>query len=107
MQHHFQPLLLGIDEAAALLSFAPATLTSWAYRRKPKPAGFPEPIRVAGGAGRRATIRYRVADLIAWVDGLAGGGTQTSDGHQAAPTNATSARSRGRPRQSLSAGKAI
>lgn len=54
-------LLLIIKDVAALISFSSATVTNWAYGRKPAPPGFPKPVKI----GRN--LRYRRSDIEAWV----------------------------------------
>ena len=59
------PLLLDLESAADAIGIARGTLRRWAYGARPAPAGFPLPVRL----GR--LLRYRVADLEAWVISLA------------------------------------
>jgi predicted DNA-binding transcriptional regulator AlpA len=60
--------LLTSDEAALLLGVPVATLRTWRSRRR----GYgPRAVRVGG------SIRYRLADLLAWIDEH----TETPDGN--------------------------
>ena len=58
--------LLKIEDVAALLSMSPATVTHWAYRRRPAPEGFPEAIRI----GRM--LRWPDVQIDAWIARMAG-----------------------------------
>ena len=62
---NMSPLLLDLESAADAIGIARGTLRRWAYGARPAPAGFPLPVRL----GR--LLRYRVADLEAWVSSLA------------------------------------
>lgn len=53
--------LLTTKQAAALCGFSPRTLMRWS-----RAGAAPNPIRL--GYGTRATIRYRRADLTAWIN---------------------------------------
>ncbi len=61
---NMSPLLLDLESAADAIGIARGTLRRWAYGGRPAPAGFPLPVRL----GR--LLRYRVADLEAWVSSL-------------------------------------
>lgn len=86
-------LLLNFEEVARLIVFSPATVANWAYRRKPAPQGFPQPIKI----GR--ILRYRRMDIEVWIANL---GAIEPCLPSAGPNSAGSAhsikRSRGRPR---------
>ncbi|MBU6405423.1 MAG: AlpA family phage regulatory protein [Alphaproteobacteria bacterium] len=75
--------LLTISDIAQRVSFSKATVKHWAYRRRPAPAGFPNPIRV----GR--SLRWPDLEIDAWIASLAG-----IDQKQEEPTKPR----RGRPR---------
>lgn len=97
-QHHQpKPLLVDIDAAAAIVSFAAATVREWAYCKRPAPAGFPAAVRIEGGQRRRPTLRYRVTDLVAWVESLgacdANSNNSNSDAPMVAGLSAAPARS--------------
>lgn len=92
-------LLLDLDAAAASLGLARTTLRRWAYQARPAPAGFPLPVRV----GR--LLRYRAADLAAWVNGLPP--AHEAGQAQPSPSEATPPapqRGRGRPRKNPGGG---
>ncbi len=85
-----KPLLI-INDIAGRLSLSPVTIAHWAYRRKPAPKDFPEPIKI----GNR--LRWRPEAIDAWLDAL-----------QKVPHSATedapaadAARRRGRPRKGM------
>lgn len=80
------PLLLDLHQAAALVGFSSSSLRHWTYGHKPAPAGWPATVHV----GRN--VRYRRADLEAWVANL--GNQATSP-----PAAAGEVRRRGRPRK--------
>ena len=108
MQHFQQvqpPLLLRLDEAATLVSLSLATLQNWAYKRRPAPENFPEPVRICGGTGTRPTLRYRRADLEAWVARLSVGIDERSQAQLQSSPASTSRR--GRPRTAAGHGKGI
>ena len=92
-QHAIQPALLDFDAASQLTSFSRVTLAHWARGDKKAPAGFPKPIRLNG-----RVLRFRTADLLAWVDGLAPA-HPTTPAPGAAPTPLQ--RRAGRPRKAL------
>lgn len=57
-----QPLLLSVKAAARLLELDPMTL--WRMSR----AGHgPQPIHVGSPQAKRKTLRYKHADLVAWI----------------------------------------
>lgn len=84
------PLLLTIDQAAALVGFAPTTISKWLYGYRPAPAGWPSPVK----AGR--SVRYRRVDIESWVEGLVGRGASLATRNP--PVDALPRR-RGRPRK--------
>lgn len=59
-----ESLLLNFVEVAELIGFSRATIENWAHRRKPAPAGFPQPLKI----GR--ILKYRRVDIARWVDDL-------------------------------------
>ena len=79
--------LLLIQDLADALGLSPVTVSNWAYRKKPAPAGFPAPIRI----GNR--LRWRAEDVQAWLDKLQMDQTQT-----ALVISTAGRRGRGRPR---------
>ena len=83
-----KPLLI-IKDLAERLSLSPVTIAHWAYRRKPAPQGFPEPIKI----GNR--LRWRPEAIDAWLDGL-----QEVPRPSGAPA-VDAARRRGRPRKGM------
>ena len=93
-------LLLDFDEVARLIVFSPATVANWAYRRKPAPQGFPQPIKV----GR--ILRYRRTDIEGWVAslGVTESGLLSVQTNSAGPVSGIK-RSRGRPRLSDGGGR--
>lgn len=102
-QHHHQPkpLLVEIDAAAVVVSFAAATVREWAYGKRPAPAGFPAPVRIAGGHRQRPTLRYRLADLVQWVESLGASDAAAPAAPPASadlPAGQAARRSPGRPR---------
>ena len=81
-----KPLLI-INDIAGRLSLSPVTIAHWAYRRKPAPKDFPEPIKIGG------RLRWRPEAIDAWLDAL-----QEVPRPSDAPA-ADAARRRGRPRK--------
>jgi predicted DNA-binding transcriptional regulator AlpA len=57
-------LLLNFEGVARLITFSPATVANWAYRRKPGPQGFPQPVKI----GR--ILRYKRNDIEGWIASL-------------------------------------
>ena len=82
------PLLLTIDQAAALVGFAPTTVSKWLYGYRP--AGWPSPVKAGG------SVRYRRVDIEPWVEGLVGRGASLATRNP--PVDALPRR-RGRPRK--------
>lgn len=58
--HH----LLTIPQAAERIQMSRTTVKHWAYRRRPAPPGFPDPVRV------NRSLRYIAQDLDKWIDSL-------------------------------------
>ena len=58
-----KPLLI-INDIAGRLNLSPVTIAHWAYRRKPAPKDFPEPIKIGG------RLRWRPEAIDAWLDAL-------------------------------------
>lgn len=58
------PLLLTIEQTAALIGFAPKAISKWLYGYRPAPVGWPRPVK----AGR--SVRFRRIDVESWVNGL-------------------------------------
>ena len=56
--------LITIPQTAVAIGMSPVTVTHWAYRRRPAPADFPNPVHV----GRQ--VRYVAAELDAWIASL-------------------------------------
>lgn len=80
--------LFDIRRVAAAIGFSPATITHWAYRRRPAPNGFPEPIHV----GRQ--LRYIKEEVDTWVASRAAARPGQQQNELA---NTTVSRRRGRP----------
>lgn len=88
------PLLSDFALAAQLTGFSVFTLKHWYARRKTPPDGFPDPLRVGG-----RVLRYRTADLLAWVNSLGTAtAATTTAGTAATSTDAPQRRRPGRPR---------
>lgn len=88
-----ESLLLTFDDVGHLMSFSPATIANWAYRRKPAPGGFPSPIKI----GR--LLRYRRIDIERWIGGQGEiSGFRASTASTEAPIEPPR-RPRGRPRK--------
>ena len=86
-------LLLDFEDVGRLITFSHATIANWAYRRKPAPRGFPEPIKV----GR--LLRYRRVDIECWIAKLGPVGSGSSSAPQIANSIIQQIkRPRGRPR---------
>jgi predicted DNA-binding transcriptional regulator AlpA len=60
MQHS----LLTIAQTADRINMSPTTVIHWAYRRRPAPAGFPEPVHI------NRNLRYVAQDIDDWIEGL-------------------------------------
>lgn len=58
--HH----LLTIPQAAERIQMSRATVKHWAYRRRPAPPGFPDPVRI------NRNLRYIAQDIDEWIDSL-------------------------------------
>jgi len=82
--------LLTIAQAADRIQMSPVTVTHWAYRRRPAPAGFPEPVHI------NRNLRYVAHDIDEWIEGLRRHGASQSVERSVV---ATVARRRGRPRK--------
>ena len=83
-----KPLLI-IKDVAERLNLSPVTIAHWAYRRKPAPKNFPEPIKI----GNR--LRWRPEAIDAWLDALQKVPHSSSNDAPAADA----VRRRGRPRK--------
>jgi predicted DNA-binding transcriptional regulator AlpA len=93
-------LLLDFQAVARLIAFSSATIANWAYRRKPAPQGFPQPVKV----GR--ILRYRRGDIEGWIAslGVVEPNLPTADLNWA-KTSSGIKRARGRPRLSEGVGR--
>jgi len=86
-------LLLDFEEVARLITFSPATVANWAYRRKPSPQGFPKPVKI----GR--ILRFRRKDIEDWIVSLGVVESRLASAqHNSAGIHPVVTRSRGRPR---------
>ena len=96
MWRNMDSLLLDFEEVARLITFSPATLANWAYRRKPSPQGFPKPVKI----GR--ILRFRRKDIEDWIVSLGVVESRLASAHATirAETPPGVKRSRGRPRLS-------
>lgn len=92
---HILPLLVDFRQAGELTTFSPSTLLQWYRGTKSAPVGFPRPVRI----GERV-LRYRTADLIAWVDSLGGPEIEGRESSSAALVETPPRPRPGRPRTS-------
>ncbi len=69
MKNEIQPLLLEINSVATLLCLSESTIRHWTYKTRKAPDGFPKPVNL----GR--SLRYRIADLIKFVNEIPNSGT--------------------------------
>lgn len=58
--HH----LLTIPQTAERIQMSRTTVKHWAYRRRPAPIGFPDPVRI------NRNLRYIAQDIDEWIDSL-------------------------------------
>lgn len=84
-------------EVSKIVGFAPTSVQNWAYKRKPAPAGFPMPSKVAG------KLLWVQQDVENWVLSFSVSAQQNGSTNPAASTFAPPPRRRGRPRKVLAA----
>ena len=84
------PVLANIRTVARALNFSYSTVRKWTYKQSPRPAGWPDTVKV----GR--STRYRRMDIEAWINGL--GAIEFAN---ATPSVNEIKRGRGRPRKIL------
>jgi predicted DNA-binding transcriptional regulator AlpA len=93
MWRNMDSLLLDFEEVARLITFSPATVANWAYRRKPSPQGFPKPVKI----GR--ILRFRRKDIEDWIVSLGVVESRLASAqHNSDEILPVVKRSRGRPR---------
>jgi DNA-binding transcriptional regulator YdaS (Cro superfamily) len=100
------PVLADAAYVGALLNYSPVTVAHWGAGRKKAPPDFPRAIRING-----RVVRWRVADVLAWVNGLNSGNSSSTATATATATATTdentvpaqaAPRRPGRPRKSVS-----
>lgn len=84
--------LLTIPQVADRIQMSRTTVRHWAYRRRPAPPTFPDPVRI------NRNLRYVAQDIDEWIDSLrdkAGSPPLLLPG----PNASLNRRRRGRPRK--------
>lgn len=88
------PLLLDTMRLAEITGFAEQTIRHWANNVRPAPSGWPMPVKI----GRN--VRYRTADLIAWIN--AGCRPLAAKAESVIEVQLSPKRGRGRPKKDAS-----